>query len=192
MNNDILNFPLGFNDILEETNDLGFEQFSDPLLGSFLSTLAATKPNGNFLELGTGSGLSAAWILQGMDIDSSLKTIESDEKLTSIAEKYIGHDSRISIITGQGEELILESEENSIDYIFADTWPGKYNHLEETLSLLKKGGLYIIDDMLPQETWPKGHDKKAKNLILSLEQREDLSLTKMDWSTGIVVCSKLY
>ena len=30
---------------------------SDELTGSLLCTLAATKPGGNFLELGTGTGI---------------------------------------------------------------------------------------------------------------------------------------
>jgi len=104
MKNAITEFPLEFHKILDETKSIGFDQLSDPLVGSFLSTLAATKPNGNFLELGTGSGLSAAWILQGMDADSSLESIESDEVLASIANKHLGDVPRVSIITGKGEE----------------------------------------------------------------------------------------
>jgi len=36
-------YPGGYEDILRETNAVGFEQLSDPLLGSLLSTLSATK-----------------------------------------------------------------------------------------------------------------------------------------------------
>ena len=78
----------------------------------------------------------------------------------------------------------------SVDLIFADTWPGKYNHLEETLSLLKEGGIYVIDDMLPQENWPQGHAEKADNLINYLESRDDLHTSKLSWSTGVMICSK--
>jgi len=85
----------------------------------------------------------------------------------------------------------LKQKKKSIDFIFADTWPGKYNHLEETLELLKTGGIYLIDDMLPQENWPKGHSQKAEKLLTYLENREDVLLTKLCWSTGIVICTKL-
>lgn len=184
-------FPQAYKDILEATNKLNFDQVSDAMLGSFLTTLSATKPNGNFLELGTGSGLSTAWILQGMDAHSSLKTIDNNEELVEIARKYLGEDERVQFVLGEGEELILGIEPNSIDFIFADTWPGKYNHLDETLSLLKQSGIYLIDDMLPQGNWPEGHDIKANNLIQNLESRADLLLTKMCWSTGIVLCTKI-
>ena len=58
-------FPLKFQAILDETKEAGFTQLSEPLLGSLLPTLSATKSGGFFLEFGTGSGLSTAGILDG-------------------------------------------------------------------------------------------------------------------------------
>ena len=190
MKNTAKNIPIGIQSILEKTRSIGFEQLSDPLLGQFLSTLSATKPGGRFIELGTGSGLATAWILQGMDTNSILDTIDNDETLVSIARKYLDDDPRVTFMLGNGEDLILKTKPATIDLIFADTWPGKYHHLETTLSLLKPGGIYLIDDMLPQETWPEGHAEKANQLIQSLESRNDLHLTKMIWSSGIIICTK--
>jgi predicted O-methyltransferase YrrM len=51
---------------------------------SLLSTLVASKPNGDVLELGTGSGLSTSFLLQGMDNQSKLTTIDSENTLVSI------------------------------------------------------------------------------------------------------------
>lgn len=184
-------FPLGFREIEEETSKLNFDQVSDPLLGSLLSTVVASKPNGKILELGTGSGLSTAFLLQGMDASSTLTTIDNQEVLVAIAKKYLGSDKRVKFILGKGEDLILNTAQGSIDFIFADTWPGKYNHLEETLALLRVGGIYLIDDMLPQESWPKDHALKAENLVHYLEKRTDFLLTKMRWSTGIIICTKI-
>jgi hypothetical protein len=56
--------------------------------------------------------------------------------------------------------------------------------------MLNKGGLYIIDDMLPQPNWPDGHQEKSIKLINYLETREDLVLTKQIWSTGIIIAVK--
>ncbi|MEO6852264.1 MAG: SAM-dependent methyltransferase, partial [Mucilaginibacter sp.] len=72
----------------------------------------------------------------------------------------------------------------------ADTWPGKYLVLDETLSMLEKGGIYIIDDMLPQANWPDGHADKVANLLTYLDSREDMVVTKMGWASGIVIVVK--
>jgi len=125
-----------------------------------------------------------------MDKNSTLQTVDNDEVLVNIAKKYLADDSRVDFLIENGENLILNTKPNSIDFIFADTWPGKYSYLEETLNLLKSGGIYIIDDMLPQENWPDGHNVKVDNLVKYLENRDDLSCTKLKWSTGIIICVK--
>jgi len=57
MNETANKFPVALEGILKDTKRAGFDQMSDPQLGSFLSTLAASRPNGHFLELGTGSAI---------------------------------------------------------------------------------------------------------------------------------------
>ena len=82
-------------------------------------------------------------------------------------------------------------EKESFDFIFADTWPGKYNHLEQTLNLLKIGGIYLIDDMKRQDNCPKGHEKKVEDLISYLENRDDFNICKINAFSGVVICTKL-
>ncbi|MNE75104.1 hypothetical protein D3C80_1712300 [compost metagenome] len=62
--------------------------------------------------------------------------------------------------------------------------------LDETLNLLKSGGIYLIDDMLPQPNWPLNHDKNVERLIQDLENRTDIQLIKMCWSTGLILITK--
>ena len=56
--------------------------------------------------------------------------------------------------------------------------------------MLETGGFYIIDDMLPQANWPDGHADKVTNLIATLDERPDLTLTKMGWASGIILVVK--
>jgi len=176
--------------IQQETLAAGFSMASEPLTGSLLRTLAATKPSGTFLELGTGTALSTAWILDGMDAHSTLVSVDNDEKVQAIARRHLGHDSRASFHLSDGATFLASLSGRHFDYIFADTWPGKYDHLEEALALLKPGSLYIIDDMLPQANWPAGHEAKAAALIAALEQRSDLSITKLRWASGVIIATK--
>ena len=178
--------------IEEATQALRFTMASDPLTGSLLRTLATTKPAAIFLELGTGTGMGTAWILDGMDSSSRLLTVDNDEQAIAVAKRYLGHDRRVTFYTMDGAEFLqtLKDQGATFDFIFADTWPGKYAHLDEALQLLKVGGLYIVDDMLPQPSWPEDHPPKVANLISVLERRRDLRLTVLNWSTGLVVAAK--
>lgn len=163
---------------------------SDVLTGSLLRTLASSKPVGNFLELGTGTGLSTAWILDGMDGHSSLLSVDNNPVFLEICNKFLGSDTRLRLELMNGEEWINRNLTKKFDFIFADTWPGKYLLLDEVLNMLNPGGIYVIDDMLPQPNWPEGHEAKAGNLVTELERRTDLVLTKQSWSTGIILCVK--
>lgn len=178
--------------ILYETSKIGFQMTSEPLTGSLLRILAASKPNGNFLELGTGTGVSTGWILDGMNKNSRIITVENDNKVVSIARQYLGDDPRISFYINNAETFLEEVEKTKeqFDFIFADTWAGKYTHLDITLNALKPGSLYIIDDMLPQSNWEDGHESKVTALIAKLESRQDLFVTKLNWASGIIIVTK--
>jgi len=191
MNDAIISrIPGEYQKIKEASEDLKFNMASDLHTGSLLKTLAASKPAGRFLELGTGTGLATAWILAGLDKKSSLITIENNELLIDVAKKYI-NDSRVEFILADAYDWLTNYNEDGFDFIFADAMPGKYDLFEETIAILKKGGFYIIDDMLAQPNWPAGHDEKVNDFIHTLEERTDLILTKLNWSTGIIVVSKI-
>ena len=65
--------------VLEEaTAASGFGMPSDRLTGMLLAALAATKPGGRLLELGTGTGLATSWLLHGMDATAHLTSIDND------------------------------------------------------------------------------------------------------------------
>ena len=182
--------PKAYDSIKKATEACGFLQMSEISTCTLLKTLAASKPASKFLELGTGTGLATAWILDGMDEDSSLISLDNDETLLNIAKENLGVDKRLTLICTNGGEWIKKNTRSKFSFIFADTWPGKYTHLDETLDMLEEGGFYIIDDMLPQANWPDGHADKVANLLSYLDGREDLVLTKMGWASGIVIVVK--
>jgi len=191
MTDDIIqDIPKAYFDLDTATKESGFTMASDIKTCSLLKTLAASKPVGKFLELGTGTGLSTAWILEGMDTNSTLISFDNDEKFLNIAHKFLDKDNRLKLVLSDGEDWIKSNQGQKFDYIFADTWHGKYLLLDEVLEMLNKGGLYIVDDMLPQPNWPDGHQEKAVNFVKYLESRKDLTLTKQNWATGIIIAVK--
>lgn len=192
--NDLKNIeiPKIVQEILAKTEDIGFQMVSKPLVGSLLRTLAMSKRSGRFLELGTGTGVSTAWILNGMDSQSKLLTVENDVSLVAIAQEYLGKDTRLAFHVEDGGAFMekLSRSEDQFDMIFADTWAGKYTHFEEVIQALKRGGLYVVDDMLPQSNWPEGHALKVNELITKLQGCSDMSMTQISWASGIIIATK--
>lgn len=186
-----LNEPKSIQAILAETRAAGFTMASEPLTCSLLRTLAVFKPGGRFLELGSGTGLSTAWLLDGMDSNSRLITVDNDESALSILRTHLGEDPRLTVVCADGDEFLTSLDGQLFDFIFADTWSGKYRLLEDALALVSGSGLYVIDDVLPQPNWPEGHAEKVAHLVSALEHRGDFRITKMSWASGVILASKL-
>jgi len=182
--------PVQYEHIAEATKAIEFNMASDMQTGSLLKTLAASKLSGRILELGTGTGLATSWIVDGMDERTKLITIENNTLLLDIARKAL-QDSRVEFVLADGYAWIQTYSGEKFDMVFADAMPGKYDLFEETIGLVKVGGFYIIDDMLPQPNWPEGHADKVERFIGELGERNDIILTKLNWSTGIIIVTKI-
>ncbi len=91
-----LKAPVVLGLIEAETKAICFSMSSERLTGAFLRALAASKPRANILELGTGTGISTAWLLDGMDEESHLTTVDNDLTRVEIAKRYLGTDRRVT------------------------------------------------------------------------------------------------
>ena len=76
------------------------------------------------------------------------------------------------------------------DLIYADAWPGKFSHLGDALACLRPGGLYVIDDLLPQPNWPAEHAPKVPALIDDIERRGEFTTVRLAWASGLMVVAK--
>jgi predicted O-methyltransferase YrrM len=183
--------PPPFASIWNESCEAGFAMASEPLTGSLLRTLAASKRGAKFLELGSGTGLSTAWLLGGMDAGSTLLTVDNDPSYLSILKRNLGDDPRLTVVCADADAFVTGLRGQTFDFIFADTWAGKYRLLQETLELLTPGGFYVVDDMLPQPNWPAGHAQKAAALVASLESSTEFRVTKLSWASGLILATKV-
>ena len=185
----VTGLPLVYEKIKEATIEMQFNMASDLYTGNLLKTLSASKPSGRFLELGTGTGLATSWIAAGMDKKSSLVTIDNNSLLIDVAKRFL-NDKRIEFLVTDAYHWLQEYNGEKFDFIFADAMAGKYELFNEAMCILKCGGLYIVDDMLPQPNWPAGHKEKINVFINQLEERNDLFITKINWSTGLIIVVK--
>jgi predicted O-methyltransferase YrrM len=189
MLNDNLNLarPAGLDALLAATAALGFTMQCEDKTGALLRLLAATKPGGRLLEIGTGTGVSACWLLDGMDERSTLVSVEREAENQQVAQKHLGEDPRLELHLGDAVEFIKKNNER-FDLVFADTFPGKFTDRDAVLDAVKPSGYYVIDDLLPQVNWPDDdHPIKVRELVKALEADGRFHILKLNWASGIVV-----
>ena len=179
--------PPQLDSIKAKTTELQFSMSSQILVGAMLRMLATSKPGGRFLELGTGTGIATAWILQGMDAKSTLISVDNDGIVQKVAMDSVGGDPRLTLVTSGGLEFLESQPGESFDFVFADAMPGKYEGLDAALAVVKPGGFYVIDDMLPQANWPEGHALKVPILMGKLATNPDFEILPLIWASGVVV-----
>ena len=122
-----------------------------------------------------------------MDLRSSLDTVDTDPNVVAVAQRHLGSDDRVRFHIADGADFIRQASKSQWDLIYADAWPGKFSHLEVALSLLRVGGIYLVDDLLPQPNWPEGHAPKVPLLIDQLERRHGFVATKLAWASGLMI-----
>ena len=179
--------PPALPSILKETERKGFGMPSEPLIGALLRVLAASKPGGRFLELGTGTGIATAWLLSGMCQDSTLVSVDNDLNVQSVAAQILGGDKRLKFVHTDGLDYLSKQPAMSFDMVFADAMPGKYDGLRLSLGVVTPGGFWIGDDLLPQPNWPEGHASKVPLLLNELASHPEFTILPLAWASGAVV-----
>ncbi|KRA57761.1 methyltransferase [Caulobacter sp. Root655] len=182
--------PPVWREIDARSRALGFDMPSEAGTGAMLRLLAASKPSGRLLELGTGTGLATAWLLDGMGPGATLVSLDNDARVQAVARAALDDDSRVTFVAGDGLDYVRSQAPASFDLIFADAWPGKYDGLDETLALLRPGGLYVVDDMSRQPNWPEGHQPRVDVLTARLKSHPDLATVALDWASGLVIVAR--
>jgi predicted O-methyltransferase YrrM len=182
--------PQALPEILAETAKLDFTMASGPRTGALLQALAASKSAGRLLELGTGTGVATSWLLSGMDQKSKLISVDVNEEFQGVARRTLGSDPRVTFITQDAAAFLWRQLPATYDLVFADSMPGKYEALDEALAVVKPGGFYVIDDMLPQANWPEGHEKKVPALLSELAANTEFHIVPITWASGLVIAVK--
>ncbi|UYQ62467.1 hypothetical protein [Streptomyces peucetius] len=61
----------------------------------------------------------------------------------------------------------------------------------DLLALLRPGALYVVDDMLPQVTWPEDHRPRVDAFLERLPDVPNWHATPMNWASGLVVAARI-
>lgn len=191
MNNPSKTSPEKYKSIIEKSQEIHFEMYSQEDLGILLRFLTASKKEARVLELGTGTGLALSWILDGLGEKGVVVSVEKEAQYLELAASFFGEDSRLQLVHQDAHLWVNENKTARFDLIFADTWTGKFTELETVLNMVKPGGFYVVDDLNQQPDWPTGHQDKVILLLEKLKCQKDFYTLPLDIGSGfMVLCRK--
>jgi predicted O-methyltransferase YrrM len=168
---------------------VGFAMSCDDRTGMLLRTLAASKPGGRLLELGTGTGVGASWLIDGMGPTAHLTTVELDPDTANHARQIIGDDPRAELVVADAAQWLADYDGSPFDLAFVDCRPGKFHRRDLLLPHLSDGALYVADDLMPQPTWPADHQGRVDAFLSEIVHEPSLIVTLLGWSSGLVVAA---
>ncbi len=133
---------------------------------SMISKLAQPK---EILEIGTYTGYSALCLAEGMKETGTLHTIDKNEELETLQEKYFSkstYGSQIKQYVGNAMDII-PTIDVSLDLVFIDADKANYpNYFHLIIDKMSPGGIILSDNVLwsgkvVEELNPKDIDTKA-------------------------------
>lgn len=124
-----------------------------PATSALLTTLAASINATHVVEVGTGTGVSAAALLAGMTDDGILTSIDVEAEHQRVARETLnalGHDhTHARLIAGRELEVLPRLADEQYDLVFVDGDRAEYPAiLTQARRLLRTGGLAVFDGVL--------------------------------------------
>ena len=168
----------------------------------FLHLIVKISNIKKILEIGTFTGLSTLTMSLSLPNDGKLVTLDKNAETNRIASNFFkkaNQENKIETIIGPALESLsnLKKEEKKFDLIFIDADKENYkNYYNQSLDLIKKNGLIIVDNVLwhGEVADEKKKDKLTKvirefNSYINKDDRiENLIIPVGD---GLTVCRKL-
>jgi predicted O-methyltransferase YrrM len=168
-----------------------------PAVARVLHQLAMISGAKRVFEMGSAIGYSTIWLARAVGDGGRVIYTDGDPKNAEKARRYFdraGVSDRISVRTGDALELLSEEKE-PYDLIFNDVDKTDYPRVfKMALPHLRKGGLFITDNVLWSGRVAKPNPDAQTKAILELNrlmyQSPDVFTTILPLRDGISVCVK--
>lgn len=158
-----------------------------PETGKFIAVLAASAPQGTYLEIGTSAGYSTLWLaLACREIGKELVTFEVLEEKIRLARetfKAAGIEEIVKLITGDAREHLHIYKDISFCFLDADK-EVYFDCYEKIVPNLVKGGLLVADNATTHKEVLTPMLDRALN-----DERIDALIVPI--GSGVLVCRKL-
>ncbi|MFK4113163.1 O-methyltransferase [Microbacterium sp. NPDC006705] len=131
--------------------EIGAAPISAPV-GAQCAVLAAATGALNIVEIGTGGGVSALWLLHGAP-RATLTTIDIEPEHLAVARQSFTEaripPARARFITGRAADVLPRMNEASYDIVLVDADPdGVIEYVEHGLRLVRPGGMVLVPRVL--------------------------------------------
>ncbi|MCS5719081.1 class I SAM-dependent methyltransferase [Herbiconiux sp. CPCC 205763] len=132
-------------------SEVGVESVS-PAIGSQLAVIAAATAAKSIVEVGTGLGVSALWMLKGAP-DATITSIDIELEHQQVARAALLEAkvpaNRIRLITGRAGDVLPRLNENSYDLVLVDADAASViEYVEHALRLVRRGGTVLVPHAL--------------------------------------------
>lgn len=128
----------------------GFVSSTRNETGRLLAALAATR-SGTVAECGTGCGVGSAWLRSGVRGGVRIVTAELDHRLAEAVRTMFEDDHHVEVLQADWTTL---REYAPFSLLFLDVREAKQNGPELITELVEPGGIVVLDDFTPCQSWP--------------------------------------
>ncbi len=138
----------------------GYASFCRNETGRLLATLAATK-QGTLAEFGTGTGVGTAWLRSGVRNGAKIVSAELDTELAGAAAEVFADDAQVEVLAADWSTL---KEHGPFSLLFLDAREPKDSGADVVVDLVEPGGVVVLDDFTPCESWPPVYAGRVDSL----------------------------
>jgi predicted O-methyltransferase YrrM len=128
----------------------GYVSFCRNETGRLLAALAATR-SGTLAEFGTGTGVGTAWLRSGVTGRTRILTAELDAELAGAAAEIFADDDQVEVVAADWATL---RDKGPFSLLFLDAHESGGSTADDVVDLVEAGGLVVLDDFNPCESWP--------------------------------------
>jgi len=170
---------------------------------SFISTILAIHKPRRILEIGAAIGYSSIVMSQYLQEGGEIVTIERQEPMlkrlySNLKEANLTN--VVKVMEGTAED-VFPNLTGEFDFVFIDAAKGQYNYfLEESLKVLRVGGIIIADNVLHKGAVAKSRydiprrqrtiHKRLRNFLYTVVDDVQLKSSILPIGDGVVICYK--
>lgn len=170
---------------------------------SFITTILAIHKPKRILEIGAAIGYSSIVMSGYLQEGGEIITIERQEPMlkrlySNLKEANLTN--VVKVMEGTAED-VFPNLTGEFDFVFIDAAKGQYNYfLEESLKVLRDGGIIIADNVLHKGAVAKSRydiprrqrtiHKRMRNFLYTVVDDVQLKSSILPIGDGVVICYK--